>query len=77
MIFLMGNLYVVVFLLIDSQKAASGENPQAAGVPLTNDTNTMVYLGGDQISFASPVSFPKSLAWVLLPLAVFFLLPFF
>lgn len=64
-----------MFLLIDSQKAASGENPQAAGVPLTNDTNTMVYLGGDQISFASPVSFPKSLSWV--PLAFFFLLPFF
>lgn len=63
-------------LLIDSQKAASGENPQAAGLPLTNDTNTMVYQGGDQISFASPVSIPKSLAWVL-PLAVLSFLPFF
>lgn len=51
-----------------SQKAASGENPQAAGVPLTNDTNNMVYLGGDQISYASPISVPITSLSILLPL---------
>jgi hypothetical protein len=70
------SVYKLYVLLFDSQKASGGENPQAAGVPLTNDTNNMVYLGGDQISFASPVSIPKSLSMVLsLSLVLFWTLP--
>ncbi|KAJ1689205.1 hypothetical protein LUZ63_013360 [Rhynchospora breviuscula] len=66
--------YIITFCPSTTSQKASGENPQAAGVPLTNDTNNMVYLGGDQISFASPASLPKSLSKIL-PLLAVVLLP--
>ncbi|XP_072955310.1 thaumatin-like protein 1b [Typha angustifolia] len=61
--------YIITFCPSTTSQKTTGENPEAAGVPLTNDT--MVYLGGQQTSHASSSLLNVSLAVlvaVLLPL---------
>ncbi|XP_072958111.1 thaumatin-like protein 1b [Typha angustifolia] len=48
--------YVITFCPNTSSQKSSGENPEAAGLPLTNDT--MVFLGGDDVSHA-PFAVPR------------------
>ncbi|KAJ3682583.1 hypothetical protein LUZ60_015156 [Juncus effusus] len=69
--------YIITFCpTTTSQKAASGENPKAASVPVTNDTS-MVYLGGDQINFVSPKSIPQFHSILFLSLLLFTLSSYF